>query len=219
MKTVNYFGNPRIGLFIATNNEYTCVPPDCPQPLEEKLEETLKTKVVKTTIGESVLLGLYSIMNSKGIVLPNIVTQKVIEIYKRLGLNVCISEDKHNAIGNNIVITDKKGIINKEIGGSERKKIEDALGIELVEQKIAQYLTVGSCCVATNRGFLAHFKTTQEEIEEIKRSLEIDGGRGTINNGVGFVSVGLVANDNGYIAGEQSTAYELGRVVEALGFL
>ena len=56
-------------------------------------------------------------------------------------------------------------------------------------------------------------------MEEIASILKVRGSKGTVNLGTGFVSIGMIANDNGYLAGEKTSAYELGRIEEALGFL
>jgi translation initiation factor 6 len=134
-------------------------------------------------------------------------------------MNVHVSSEKNNALGNNIAVNDKKGIVNEFVRGEERRKIEDVLDIELIETKIAEHSTVGSCCVCNNKGFFVNYAAKENEITFLKSVLGIDGNKGTVNKGVGFVSVGLTANDNGYVAGEDTTAHELGRIEESLGFL
>ena len=42
---------------------------------------------------------------------------------------------------------------------------------------------------------------------------------GTVNLGSPLVGSGLLANSFGYLAGEESTGLELGRIEDALGFL
>ena len=53
----------------------------------------------------------------------------------------------------------------------------------------------------------------------LEGSLKVKGELGTVNTGSGFVSYGVVANSKGYVAGEQTTPFELGRVVQAMDFL
>jgi len=214
-----YFGNPWLGLFIATNNEKSIVPLDANEKFEASVKENLKTEILKVSFGDSNILGIYSRMNSNGIIIPNITTEKEMNLLKGLGVTVYKSEDKHNANGNNIVVNDKGGIINPRVSDIERKKMEDALGVELVPMMIADYHTVGSACIATNKGFLSHYGTKEDEMKEIERILKVKGNKGTVNVGAGFVSLGVVANTNGYIAGETTSVYELGRIEEALGFI
>ncbi len=215
----DYLGNPWLGTFIKSNNEITIVPPDATEKLCRLLNERLKTEIVKTLIAESNLIGLYSVMNSKGIVLPNIVKEEEVTILKKHGLNIYLSSEKMNAHGNNITVTDKTGIISKDVSQNEKKAIEDALGVELIETTVAGYNAVGSACIATNKGFLVHYKTTETELAQIEKAFQLDGERGTVNMGIGFIGKGLVANEHGYLPGSSTTGFELSRIHSALGFL
>jgi len=205
-------------MFIKTNDAYTLLPLDSLKKFEEKTK-FLETEIHRVSVGESNLLGVYTAMNSNGIILPNVATGDEVDRFKKIGINIHKSDDAHNAHGNNIAVNDKAGIINEYVSKSERKKMEDALGVELVPTRIAGYSTVGSACIATNKGFLAHYKAGEEEIKALEEIFKVHGDQGTVNTGVGFVSYGAVANSKGYIAGDRSTAFELGRVMEALGFI
>jgi translation initiation factor 6 len=44
-------------------------------------------------------------------------------------------------------------------------------------------------------------------------------GTGTINMGSGLIGTGLLVNDTGYIAGNATSGFELGRVEDVFGFL
>lgn len=219
MERCSYFGNPWIGMFIKTNDGITMLPVDSMKKLEDKARESLKTDIVKTSIGDSNLLGIYIAMNSNGIILPNVVREEEAAAMRKSGLNIHISKERHNAHGNNIAVNDKGGVINPYVDGAERKKMEDVLGVELVPSGIAGYTTVGSICIATNTGFLAHYRTSEDELRLLKDALKVEGSKGTVNMGTGFVSYGVVVNKNGYIAGENTSAFELGRLEEALGLI
>ena len=214
-----YYGNPWIGMFIKTNDEYTMLPVDSMKKLEDAVEEVLMTKVIKTGIADSNLLGIYTAMNCKGAILPNVINEKEVKAIKEAGLNIYISKDKNNANGNNIVVNDKGGIVNPNLDKNEIKKMEDTLGVELVPMTVAGYATVGSSCLATNLGFFTHFKTSEDEMKQMKDILKVYGNKGTVNMGTGFVSYGIIVNKNGYIAGEATSAFELGRAEEALGLI
>lgn len=214
-----YFGNPWIGMFIKTNDEKTFIPRDTHQKLADKIPENLKTDVVPLSIGDSNLLGIYIAMNSNGAILPGIASTEEASVVKKAGLNVYVSDDRNNAHGNNIVVNDKGGLVNEHIDRQQLRHMEDTLGVELFEGKIANYLTVGSACTAGNNGFLAHFAASETELANTKKQLKVDGSKGSINMGVGFIAYGVVQNNHGYIAGEKSSVFELGRVEEALGYL
>jgi translation initiation factor 6 len=218
MKTA-YFGNPWIGMFIKTNDEVTVLPIDSMKKIEDMLETRLQTKLLRLSIADSNLLGVYVAMNSNGVVLPNIAREAEIAAIKKCGLNVYISKDKNNANGNNIAVNDKGGVVNPYIERSEIGALSDALGVELVQTTIANHSTVGSACLATNTGFLAHYKASEQEMMQLKDVLKVHGNKGTINTGTGFVSYGAIVNKNGYVVGENTTAFEIGRLEEALGLI
>jgi len=214
-----YYGNSWVGMFIKGNDSFTFIPVDALDIVKKTTEHYLKTTVVKISVAESNLLGLYMAMNSNGVILPNVATESEVELFRSLGLNVYVSKEKHNAHGNNIAVNNKGGIINPAVSKSERKKMSDALGVELLPAKIASYCTVGSSCLVNDRGFLLHYGASDAELKFLEEIFRVKGERGTMNTGSGFVSYGAVANKNGYIAGELSTAFELGQLVKAMDFV
>jgi len=214
-----YFGSPWIGMFLKSTDNFTFLPIDSVQKLCETVKENLRTEVVKVNVGGSNLVGAYIAMNSFGAILPNVATQEELSIFKSAGLNVYQSRERSNAHGNNICVNDKGGIINPHIPRAEREKLAEVLGVELVPMHIAKFGTVGSSCIANNMGFLVHYAASNEEVKAISDVLKVGGERGTVNMGAGFVSFGFVQNKHGYIAGEASSAFELGRLESALGYI
>lgn len=219
MRQTSYYGNPWLGMFIATNDRVTLLPVDCMQKLEDAAREHLGTETIRLSAGDTNLLGIYIAMNSNGIVLPNIMREAETGAARKTGLNVYVSQEKHNAHGNNIAVSDKGGVVNPHIERDEVARMEDALGVELAPVTIAGYTTVGSACIAANNGFLVHYRASEDEMAELKSILKVQGSRGTVNTGVGFVGCGAVVNRNGYIVGEATTAFEMGRLEEALGLI
>ena len=219
MRKTSYFGNPWIGMFIKTNDDLTVLPLDSMKKIEDAVTESLQTKIVKVGMSDSNLLGVYVAMNSNGIILPNIATEKEVELIRKTGINVYVSNAKHNAHGNNIAVNDKGGIINPNVEPHEAKKIEEVLGVEIVPMTVAGITTIGSACIATNTGFLVHYKSNDDELNRIKDVLKVQGNKGTVNTGTGFVSYGAIVNKNGYVVGEDTTAFEVGRLEEALGLI
>ncbi len=216
---ISYYGNPWIGMFIKTNDRFTILPVDSMKKVDDAVAESLKTEIIKTSISDSNLLGIYVAMNSNGVILPNVVTEKEVSQMKKLGLNTYISNDRNNANGNNIAVNDFGGIVNPYVDEKEKKNMEDVLGVELHKMTVAGFSTVGSACMATNSGYFSHFKTSTKEMDEMKDIFKVYGNKGTVNMGTGFVSYGIVVNKNGYLAGDSTSAFEIGRAQEALGLI
>jgi len=101
----------------------------------------------------------------------------------------------------------------------EAAAIGDALGVELVPLDIAGFSTVAARCIATDTGFLAHFRSSEDDLARLKDALKVHGNKGTLNTGTGFVAYGAAVNSRGYVVGEDTTAFEIGRLEEALGLI
>ena len=66
-----------------TNNSITIVPVDAQDKMIDIITERLGTSVIKTSIAESNISGLYCVMNSSGMVVPNITTDEEISFLKK----------------------------------------------------------------------------------------------------------------------------------------
>jgi translation initiation factor 6 len=206
-------------MFLKGNDSVCLVPMDTMDKLKDRIESRLKTRTIKTSVSGTNLIGLYTAMNQSGIILPQLALDSEVETLRKEGLNVHVSFENMNAHGNNIVANDKGGIINPVVSDEERRKMEDVLGVELIPMSIAGHNTVGSCAIATNRGFLTHYKTSEDELKKIEKALHVKGSRGTVNLGVGFVGMGALVNSNGYLVGEKTSAHEIGRLEEAFDMI
>lgn len=214
-----YYGNPFLGLFYRANDSVALAPIDAQHKNVDAIKEALKVEVMKLSIAGTNLLGAYTAMNNNGIIVPNIIEKSEIDALKAAGLNVHVSSELHNAHGNNLCVNDKAGMISPRIDSAEKKRMEDALGIGLTAMCVANYPTVGSTCICTNKGFLAHYAIGEKDVEAIGDALGVPGSRGTLNMGVGFLGICLVHNSRGFVAGETSSGFELGKVEGELGYL
>jgi len=82
----SYFGNPWIGMFIITNDKFTMLPLDSMDKIIDKARENLRTEVIKASVAESNLIGIYCAMNSNGVVLPNLMKEEETAVFKEHGL-------------------------------------------------------------------------------------------------------------------------------------
>jgi len=73
--------------------------------------------------------------------------------------------------------------------------------------------------VVTNRGGLINPNSKEWEVRKIHEVLGVEVEPGTVNFGSDMVGTGLIANTKGYIAGRDTTGFELGVIEEALGFV
>ena len=214
------FNSPYAGVFCATNDNLTLVPPGIPEDDMEELSEALGTKLEIITLGGSRVLGTLIAMNNSGILVSNIVTDLELEKFSKISKSHNISfgvlPDRSNAIGNNFLVNDSGGFSNERLGKRAKDKAEDILKVSLVSQSINDMDTLGMIGCITNKGGLYHPDTSSSEKEKMEEVFQIELMEGTVNFGLPLVGAGIVANSNGAVCGRQSTGVELGRMEEAL---
>lgn len=212
------FGNPHIGLFARASDRLVAADVSASPKFLSALEQ-LGVPVLKTGFSGSGLMGIFLAMNSNGAIVPPTCSKEEIGLLRSHGLNVASISAQFSAAGNNIAANDRAAIANPELSRPTITRISDCLGVEVVQRPVAGYTTVGSCLVATNKGFAAHNRATEEELKELQSILGVPGANCTLNTGMAFVSLGVVANSKSAIFGESSTGFEVGRVEGALGLV
>lgn len=210
------FNNPHIGLFARSSESIVAFGASVSQKLSDKLS-LLEAERVEVSLGNSGLAGIFISMNSNGAVVPSFCEQNEVDLLKEKGLNVLRISGGFSAAGNNISANDFGAVANPGISREDVRKISDCLGVEVVQKRVAGYLTVGSCLLATNKGFLAHNRASEEELKELKSILRVDGQNCTLNAGVPFISICAIANSHCAIFGEATTGFETGRAASSLG--
>jgi translation initiation factor 6 len=214
---IDFNGDNNIGLFGKACDRLCLIS----NRLEEKklniIKDTLKVDTLTLTLADTELIGLFCAFNSNGILLPRIVNRKEVETIKKIGINVEILKTKFTALGNLILCNDKGALISKIFSKTQKKKIEDCLGVESEYCSLAGLNTPGSCGISTNKGCVVHRDCNDEEVEKVKSILKVKVSAGTVNFGSPFVGTGVIANSNGILVGALTTAPELENLIEFLG--
>jgi translation initiation factor 6 len=136
-----------------------------------------------------------------------------------LSVPVATLPGRVTAAGNVVLANDSGALVHPDLPEAAVAVIRDTLGVPVERGSVADVPTVGTAAAATNRGALCHPKATEAELEAIEDALSVPADIGTINYGGPLVGSGLVANDAGYVVGEETTGPELGRIEEALGYI
>lgn len=215
MQMAAYDGNPHIGMFAKASDSVVLLPVGSHAKFIHAAG-ALGAKIAQASIASSNLIGLFCALNSHGVVLPSFAEESEKKFFKGLGLHVCALPSAFAAVGNNVCANDKGALVNAQIPQQWRKKIEECLQVEAVPASIAGYATVGSACIATNKGFVAHNRASEEEMELVKSALKVQGANATVNMGSPFVGLGVVANSKGCVLGEATSGFESSRIMGAL---
>ncbi len=214
------FNSPYSGVFCATNDSLTFIPPGIPSDDMEAISEALGTRIEVVTIGGSSVLGTLIAMNSKGILVSNLITtmesDKIEAIASDIGLNFGVLSERSNAIGNNFLINDRGGFCNERLTPRSKTSAEEILEIKIESRSFNRMDTLGMIGCVTNKGGLCHPEISDEEKEIMEKVLEVPVMEGTVNFGMPLVGAGVISSTNGAVCGRQSTGIELGRVEEAL---
>jgi len=220
---MNFHGDVNIGLLARTSDKFCIVGNFVMDKSIKKMEEYLGVDVVKTTIANTDLIGIFCAMNSSGILLPNIANKRELDFFKRLkkqyGVNVAILPSKFTAIGNLIAANDNGAIISNVFSKAIKRKIEECLGVEADYSSIAKQIVVGSLSAVTNKGCLLHRDADENEMKKIEEILRVKIDIGTANFGSPFVGSAVIANSKGAVVGEQTTGPEVVRIAETLDLM
>ena len=214
-----FSGSSYIGVFARATNDCLLVRPDVDADIRESCGAELDVPVVTTTVGGSGTVGALATGNETGLVVSGRATEREIDrIADAVGLPVAELPGRINAAGNVILANDTGAYIHPDIPREAVQRVKDALDVPVRRGDIAGVQTVGTAAVVTNRGVLCHPKTSDETLDELEDLLGVPADIGTINYGGPLVGSGLLANDTGYVVGEDTTGPELGRVDSALGY-
>jgi len=208
-----------IGVYIRSTDEFALVPNGIFIEKDKNvIERALRVPLREAMIGGTNLLGVLTVANSEGILLPgNLVTDlEVEELTIQLGDKVGVIDSKITALGNVIVVNNKGAIVSSEFTKNNIKIIEDVLGVPVAKMDIAGLSIVGSMCIVTSRGALVSPLASDEEIEEISSIFGVNVDICTVNRGYAFISSGLVANAKGALCGLDTTGIERARIIDTL---
>jgi translation initiation factor 6 len=123
------------------------------------------------------------------------------------------------ALGNIIIANDSGAMCHPDFSPASIQKISDVLGVEVVPGTIAKLPIVGANAVITNQGAVVHPLATDDEIDQLSQLLKVHIEVGTVNRGSPYISLGVLANIDGMIAGSDTTGVELAHISQVLGFV
>ncbi len=204
------YSGPNIGLYTVVNDKQVFVPNGFAKTKAKRLASFLDVDTVYTSMANTRLLGAMMVINNQGVLLPNNASQHEYDLIKKsTGLNVDVLDSKHNALGNLICVNDKGAIASPMIPKDQMKKIEDVLGVEVIQKKVAGYHQVGVVIVATMQGGVIHPETDEDDINTISNVLGVNIEPATINGGIPYVHSGILANNHKMVVGTHTAGPEI----------
>jgi translation initiation factor 6 len=215
-----FVGSSYVGVFARATDEYLLVRPDVDDETIADVSDELEVDAVETTVGGSSTVGALAVGNENGLLVSSRATDRECDrIADAADVDVTELPGKINAAGNVVLANDNGAYVHPDLSRNAVRAVKDALEVEVERGELADVRTVGTAAVATNDGVLCHPKTTDAQLDRLEDVLDVPADIGTINYGAPLVGSGLLANENGYVVGQETTGPELGRIEQSLGYI
>jgi translation initiation factor 6 len=204
------YRGPNIGIYTKVNDSFVFVPNGFALTKAKTLATYLKTEYLFTSVANTRLIGTMMAVNNYGMLLPSTCSEYEVQYLKRTtSLNVGILDIKHTALGNLMCVNDKGGIISPKVPKEALKNIQDTLGVEIIQKKIAGYHQAGVMICANNTGGIIHPETDDEDIRSVSDVLKVKIEPATINGGIPYISSGILANNKAIVVGNLTSGPEI----------
>jgi len=211
-------GSPNIGVYCFCAENLAIFPLGVTAKKMRRFAEALGVETCSTNIGGCRLLGALVAGNSNGVVLPHFSEQHEIQVIRSHSeLNVQVIQEKRNALGNMILANDNGAVADLRLPKTTLEAVSDVLGVEVVTGEILGLPCIGAFATSTNNGVLAHPSIREDEKRKIQEVLKVPVGTGTINGGVPYVRIGMIANSKGAVVGSSTTGPELMAITRTFG--
>lgn len=204
------YRGPNIGIYIKANDDYVLLPMGFAKSKADKLAEYLKSETLFTSVANTRLIGALAVMNNRGILLPKTAYSSEYEFLKKeTKLEVGVLDSKYTALGNVICTNDRGAIVSPWLSKDDCSTISQVLGVEVYQKRIAGFYQTGAVLVANNNGAAIHPETDEEDMRVFANVLGTKIEHSTINNGIPYVSSGILANNNSVVVGSLTTGPEI----------
>ncbi|MFQ5783102.1 MAG: translation initiation factor IF-6 [Nitrosopumilus sp.] len=204
------YRGPNLGVYTSVNDSVVLVPMGFAKTKAEKLAKYLKVDYLYTSIANTRLIGALSVMNNKGLLLPKTAFQNEYDFLKKeLDLEVGVLDSKFTALGNVVCANDKGAVVSPWLSKEDCQTISEVLGVETIQKKIAGFYQTGVVMVANNTGAAIHPEADEEDMKTFSNLLGVKIEQSSINNGIPYVSSGILANNHSIVVGSLTTGPEI----------
>jgi translation initiation factor 6 len=217
-KTISFGGDSNIGVFARVFDDIAVVPPTANEDFREALAGILGVEIVETTLQGSEIIGSLLAGNRHGFVVSGFADENEIAKLSEYR-EIFLLEHTMNAAGNIILANDSLALVHPDMPEQMAKDVGEVLKTPVHRTTLAGIKTVGMAAVASSRGIMVHPRASHHELARLESLTSIPIGTGSVNMGSGLVGTGLLANSRGYVAGLETTGFELGRIEDVFGFL
>ncbi len=209
-------GSPYIGVFCTVTDDIALVPHSATQKEAGIIEKTLEVTVLRSTIGNSNLLGVLSKGIGRKFAVSALAEEEEIRALEKCSLEIMQIKEGFTSTGNLIALNKNSGIASPLLS---TKSIEGAgkfFGVKFHEMKVADNDICGASVTVTNKGFICHPNISEKDFSTLEKIFGAKGAATTANFGDMFVGNSVIANSKGVIAGANTSGIELSKIDEGL---
>lgn len=204
------YSGPNLGVYVRVNDTKVLVPMGYARTKAERLAKYFGAEPVFTSVANTRLLGALCVMNNKGMLIPKTAYEDEYKLMKKeTGLEVGVLDSKFTALGNVICANDRGAIASPWLSKNDCTTIGDVLGVEVVQKRIAGLNQTGVMMVANNSGAAIHPEADEEDMKAFANVMGVKIEHSSINNGIPYVSSGILANNHAVVVGSLTTGPEI----------
>jgi len=206
-------GSVNIGLYAKANNNFLIYYSGITSRKVKKLINGLKVEPIPIKPLNTRIISPFIALNSRGLIISRYLDldlkDNIKSAIKGKDLELVELDTKYTAIGNLVIINDHAALTSPILPNRVRREIADKLDVEVSSITIGRFSYIGSLMVVNNIGGLAAPVIKEDELNFIRSLFKIDVLTGTVNNGIYFVSSGIILNDKAIYVGENTVGREL----------
>ncbi len=218
VRRMKILGSSNPGIYLKVAGGICLAPEAIADRAAEMIGTELGLDVVRASVYQSRLLGIFVAGNSRAILLPHLVSDRELrKLRDEVDAELVVVKSKITALGNTVLANDYGALVSPTFEESAVDAMERALGVRVRRGLLAGIPVVGSVAVVNNGGGVASPSASEEEIEAAQEVLDVEFGTGTVNDGLPYVKIGAVASDSGLIVGYESTPLEIDNLSSFLG--
>ena len=204
------YRGPNLGVYVSVNDSMILVPMGFAESKAEKLAEYLGVDCHYASIANTRLIGALSVMNGSRMLIPKTSFDDEYErLRKATDLEISVLDSRFTALGNLICANDRGAIVSPLMSASECRAISDMLDVEVFQSKIAGFNQTGSVMAANDSGAVIHPEADEEDMKVFAGILGVKVEQCSVNNGIPYVSSGILANNNAVLVGSMTTGPEI----------
>ncbi len=201
---------PYIGAYSKVFGNSAVVNKNAPQGFLRKIIKVLKIDSIAVTniAGVHAVSSMIS-ANSNFIIVPDTIDEEELNELNKLSREVLVMESKLKAWGNMMLLSDRGVLFSPRVSKQDAEKIVDSLSIDYGFSTLANYMAVGALAVTGGKICFVSKILNEEEKKLLEDLLKLKTYSITVNDGLMFIRLGMLASPHGILVGESTTGSEL----------